>query len=71
MRKISVFVLRLVIDSEQPHRLRGAIRLLSNDADYPFINGASLLNLLRQLSTDSSSIELDEKSHEQIQPPEI
>ncbi len=49
MRKIHVFVLRMVTNSDEPQRLRGAVRPLVDDEEHVFINGQSLLTLLRRM----------------------
>ena len=49
MRKIHVFVLRLVTNSDEPQRLRGAVRPLVDGEEHAFINGRCLLTLLRRM----------------------
>lgn len=54
MRTIQTFVLRLLLDTEEPNTLRGSLRLISNEAEYPFANARELLQLLQQLATPST-----------------
>ncbi len=49
MRILKTFVLRLLIDSETPTTLRGAIRAIANDEEYTFTDGQTLLALLQQI----------------------
>ena len=50
MRKIHVFVLRLLSNTDDPERLRGAVRHLADDNEHVFVDGHSLLALLKQMS---------------------
>ena len=55
MRKIQTFVLRLLKNTDEPHKLRGVIQPIDDDEEYPFSDEQSLLTLLRQMS-DAHSI---------------
>jgi hypothetical protein len=50
MRTIQTFVLRLFVDTEEPNTLRGSLRPISNEAEYPFADARELLDLLQQLA---------------------
>lgn len=53
MRKIHIFILRLVTTTDEPQRLRGAVRALNDDREYTFVNDQSLLDLLHQMCPTS------------------
>lgn len=48
MRTIQSFILRLLIDADQPAVLRGVLRCVSDDTDHPFADETALIALLRQ-----------------------
>ncbi len=48
MRIIRTFVLRLLIDTDEPERLRGSLRSILNDSEYPFADEQALLGLLSE-----------------------
>lgn len=51
MRTIWTFVLRVLVDSEEPGALRGSVRCVSDDGEYTFSNATVLLELLHHLVT--------------------
>ncbi len=53
MRTIRTFVLRLMADTEEPEQLRGSVRSVSNDAEYPFTDAQALLTVLVELSSSA------------------
>ncbi len=62
MRTIQTFVLRLFVDTDEPNTLRGSLRLISNEAEYAFVDARGLLDLLQQLAAppaETSSAEND------------
>lgn len=50
MRVLKTFILRMLIDSETPHVLRGAVRAVADDEEYTFTDGQALLALLCEIS---------------------
>lgn len=50
MRTIHTFVLRLLVDSDDPRALRGAIHAVASDEELTFADEAALLARLRQLA---------------------
>ncbi len=54
MRTIQTFVLRLFVDTDEPNTLRGSLRLISNEAEYAFVDARGLLDLLQQLAAPSA-----------------
>jgi hypothetical protein len=50
MRAIRTFILRLLIDPEDPHACRGAIQTLAGDEEYPFASETALLTLVRRIA---------------------
>ena len=53
MRSTQTFILRLLVDTDDPKRLRGAIRSIIQGEDRPFADDAALLSLLRSLMDES------------------
>jgi len=49
VRTVETFVLRMLIDTEEPNALRGAVRTVANDEEHPFADERALLALLRQM----------------------
>ena len=49
MRTIQTFVLRLLVDADEPHQLRGALRSVATDEENAFADAQDLVNLLRRL----------------------
>ncbi|MCL4393818.1 MAG: hypothetical protein M1482_03245 [Chloroflexi bacterium] len=49
MRAIQSYVLRILADADEPGVLRGSLRPVSGEAEYPFADGLGLLALLNQL----------------------
>ncbi len=56
MRTIQTFVLRLFVDTDEPNTLRGSLRLISNEAEYAFVDARGLLDLLQQLAAPPAEI---------------
>jgi hypothetical protein len=50
MRAIHTFVLRLLLDSNEPQKLRGALQSVPEGKPRPFADGQSLLILLNQMA---------------------
>jgi hypothetical protein len=48
MHTLHTFILRLMTDTDNPERLRGALQPLAEDNVYPFADEYALLGLLRQ-----------------------
>jgi len=55
MRMMRTYILRLLVDAEEPHTLRGVIRTVTDGTEQSFADGQALLALLRRMSSDSSS----------------
>ncbi len=55
MRTIQTFVLRLLIDSDSPEALRGVIRSVTDNEEFHFVDGQTLLTLLRRLCFDTNT----------------
>lgn len=50
MRTIQTFVLTLLVDSEETGVLRGSLHSIANEAEYPFVDAPSLLQVLEDLT---------------------
>jgi hypothetical protein len=50
VRTIRTYILRLLVDTEEPHTLRGVIRAVADDQEQTFADGQALLTLLRRIS---------------------
>ncbi|MEA3334857.1 MAG: hypothetical protein U9R25_03040 [Chloroflexota bacterium] len=50
MREIQTFVLRLLVDTDEPHALRGVLRAVVDDEEHSFTDEESLLPLLLRMS---------------------
>ena len=48
MRTIQSFILRLLVDADQPDALHGVVRCVSDDTERPFTDEAMLIAVLRQ-----------------------
>ncbi|MGQ9583787.1 MAG: hypothetical protein ACUVXG_00125 [Anaerolineae bacterium] len=48
MRTVETFILRLLIDTDDPHALRGALRAVADDEERPFAGERALVALLLQ-----------------------
>ena len=48
MRTIQTFVLRLLVDEDEPNTLRGSLRSVATDEENAFADAQVLLRLLRQ-----------------------
>ena len=75
MCTIRTFLLRLLVDLQEPHALRGAIRPISSDNEYAFRDGEGLLALLRRMCLEepdetSTASAADENSHAPGEIPE-
>ena len=49
MRTTLTFVLRLLVDTNEPQQLRGTLHSIADNADHSFANAQVLLDLLRQI----------------------
>ena len=49
MRTIHTFILRLMVDTDDPRTLRGSIQAIEEDTTHIFTNASSLLALLRKM----------------------
>jgi len=50
MRTMQTYILRLLVDTETPHVVRGMIRAVEGDAEHAFGDGLALLALLCRMS---------------------
>jgi hypothetical protein len=50
MRTIQTYILRLLVDTEEPLTVRGAIRAVADDEEQTFVDGQALLTLLHRIS---------------------
>lgn len=50
MRTIETFVLRLLVDADEPDTLRGSLRSISGTGEYSFADAPALTELLRRLT---------------------
>jgi hypothetical protein len=57
MRTIQTYILRLLVDSDEPHTVRGAIRAVADGEEQAFADGQALLALLCRLYGQASSRE--------------
>ena len=59
MRTIQTFVLRLLVNTEEPQALRGAVRCVSDNEERTFADAQSLLALLRGMrqTADPDNVE--------------
>ena len=48
MRTIQSFILRLLVDADQPDTLHGVLRCVSDDTEQPFTDEAMLIAVLRR-----------------------
>jgi hypothetical protein len=55
VREIQTFVLRLLVDTEEPHILQGAVHPVDSDDTHSFPDGVSLLTLLQRISQSTAS----------------
>jgi hypothetical protein len=55
MRTIQTYILRLLLDTEDPHTVRGVIRAVADDEEQPFADDQALLILLHRMSERSLS----------------
>jgi hypothetical protein len=54
MRTIQTYILRLLVDMEEPRALRGTIRAVARDEEEAFADGQALLDLLRPVTGGGS-----------------
>ena len=54
MRTIQSFILRLLVDAEQPDTLRGVVRCVSDDTEQSFTDEAMLIVVLRHWTNCSA-----------------
>lgn len=62
MRAIRTFVLRLLIDSDDPQTLRGVIHAVASGEQQPFADGPALLALLAHLTAKGSDNTVNSKN---------
>jgi hypothetical protein len=60
MRTIQTYILRLLMDTEEPHALRGVIRAVANDEEHAFADEPALLYLLRRMSSHIDQVSGEE-----------
>jgi hypothetical protein len=60
MRTIETYILRLLLDTEEPHTLRGAIRAVADDEEQTFADGQALLALLRRMRNCTGQVSGEE-----------
>ena len=65
MREIQTFILRLLVNTDEPKAVRGILHVVADGEEYPFTDGQLLLNLLERLShaPDESCPEQDAGEH--------
>ncbi len=51
MRTTQAFVLRLLVDSDEPQALRGTLHVVASGEEAPFTDAAALLALLRRMAS--------------------
>ena len=56
MRTIQIFVLRLLVDSDQPDTLHGLVRRVSDNTEQSFTDEAMLIAALRHWLNRSRSV---------------
>ena len=62
MRTIQSFILRLLVDADQPEALHGVLRCVSDDTDQPFADEATLVDLLRRRVNRSAPTSIPDTS---------
>ena len=55
MRTIQSFILRLLVDADQPEALHGVLRCVNDDTEQAFADETALVDLLRQWVNRSAS----------------
>ena len=55
MRTIQSFILRLLVDTDQPDTLHGSLRCVSDDAEQSFMDEAMLIAVLRRWMNRSAT----------------
>ena len=51
MRTTQAFVLRLLVDSDEPQALRGTLHIGASGEEAPFTDASALLGLLRRMTS--------------------
>lgn len=65
MRATHTFILRLLIDTNEPLQLRGSLHCIADDSDHPFADAQTLLDLLRHMTSAPPTLgKADIESHE-------
>ena len=59
MRITLTFILRLLVDTDNPQALRGVIRAVSGAEEHTFANWQSLLVLLRQMTDKQQTTNIE------------
>ncbi len=71
MREIQTVFIRLLVETDKPHALRGMLHAVTDDEGHSFADGQSLLALLRQIRlTTGESFEAREGKGKSIQGDE-
>lgn len=63
MRTVRTFILRLLVDEDDPQALRGALRAVSQGQEYPFADERAFLDLLYRMIQPSVVTPANEKEH--------
>jgi hypothetical protein len=64
MRRIQTYILRLLVDVDDPHAVRGALRGVADGEEYPFAHAQALVDLLRRLGDDQApTSEVPDEDH--------
>lgn len=65
MRKTYTFILRLLVDTDEPCLLRGVLHSVADNINYSFADGQALLDLLWQATSEAhSSVHPDDRMQE-------
>jgi hypothetical protein len=59
VRRIQTFILRLLIDADDPPALHGAVQSVVENQAHPFSDGQALLALLRQMVRLNQEVDMD------------
>ena len=71
MREIQTVFIRLLVETDKPHVLRGVVQAVADDEGHSFADGQSLLALLRRMRlTTGESFEAREGKEKSIQGDE-
>jgi len=63
-RTVYTFVLKIIYDAAAPQTLQGMITAVANGAEFPFADEATLLELLRRISSECDQSSADGKRKE-------